>query len=199
MKYLSEIARSIPKLAPKRCTHDKIPWRGDFIANGDDGRAYQNWDDETKVVKVGFMNTQSHSGTTLSQLEDNFDYVLNNKPKAYVEIFDYGCINCRSCDVSYYVLMEKLVKLDNTEHSVPGFAIGVQDYVRRHKKNKSDPYPVGRISIPGKKNRTQLETFARNIWDAGIIHNDIFYGNLMKTEDGDYKLIDLDRLTITNI
>lgn len=196
MRYLSEIARSIPRLAPRRCTHDKIPWRGNYLAEGADGKAYENWDDENKVVKVGFIDTMAHSMTSLDQLEDNFDYVLTNKPKAYVEVYDYGCVDCRACNVSYFVLMQKLEPLDGLElYEIPNIVQQAQRLVNNYKTSNNSPFPRQRLSY---KNKAQQD-FAEAIWDSGIIHNDAHHGNIMKDDDGNYKLIDLDRLSFLNI
>lgn len=190
MKYLSEIAKSIPKLAPPKCRHDKIPWRGCYLAEGDDGKAYENWDDENKVVKVGFLD-RSKSGTSLSNLENNFDYVLNNKPEAYVEVYDYGCVDCRACNISYFVLMKKLYPLSNNEaNTIPALAIKAQKFSGKNTGTLEQNDFLKSLSDKKQK------TFVKNIWDSGIVHNDIFCGNLMKDENGDYKLIDLDRLTL---
>ena len=195
MRYLSEIARSIPKLAPRRCSHDKIPWRGNYLAEGADGKAYENWNDEGKVVKVGFIDTMLHSMNSLDKLEDNFDYVYVNKPKAYVEVYDYGCVDCRTCNVSYYVLMQKLEPLDGNEtYEIPNIVRQVQQLVNSYKKTKDCPYPRQRLHY---KNQAHQD-FAEAIWDSGIIHNDAHHGNIMKDSDGNYKLIDLDRLSFLN-
>lgn len=194
MRYLQEIARSIPKLAPPKCRHDKIPWRGEYLAEGVDGKAYQNWDDDFKVVKVGFLDHMHRSGCTLSVLEDNFDYVLNNKPEAYVTVHDYGCFDCKSCNVSYFVMMEKLKKLTNVEAgTIPNLAINAQNLYKKPKKKQvgltADQTDFIKNLGPKKKK------FVQNIWKSGLIHNDIHAGNIMKNDDGDYKLIDLDRLS----
>lgn len=191
MRYLQEIARSVPKLAPPKCRHDKIPWRGEYLAEGVDGKAYQNWEEEDKVVKVGFLDHAARSGSSLSKLEDNFDFVLVNQPEAYVKVYDYGCFDCKSCNISYFVMMEKLEKLSQKESSeIPFFAINAQALMSKRKKHSTDQVDfLKRASNPKKK------SFAENIWKSGLFHNDIHAGNIMKDINGNYKLIDLDRLT----
>lgn len=195
MKYLAEIGRSLKRNPVKTCRHDRVPWKGDFLAEGADGKAFQSLDDETKVVKIGFIGNMVRSLYSMNDLEDNFDYIHTHNPAAYVTVHNYSCINCRDCNIGYFVVMDKLVPIGGNVQNVVALANQVQA-LANNKKRKNEKFPTASIHASYLSGVKEIE-FAKAVWTSGIVHNDIHYGNVMKTTGGDYKLIDLDRLTFT--
>lgn len=183
------------KLFPKGLTE---------IGSGADGTVYETSSNEIIKVSVhvnwDYHNIYDSQKTILS----NLAHIEKNSPCHLVKIYDIGKINYITKfksihgDLDAYIYsysMERLIDLsederriwDSISHRDTGDPVKITKQTFENTKTLCDFY-----NIDFKK----PSFFLKCITQSNIIHLDVHPRNIMKDNENNYKLIDLDRISI---
>ncbi len=195
----------------KRLCPDKIPDNlGEYLGDGADGEVFSINGDSSRVIKLGIMYERPSQGLLkgYKQIQSVLDFLITNQPVAYARVYEHGYIGTYSRDVEflknkkqnfiiYFYSMEKLEKITEDEKKVFHSILSHED---RGKKKDFSPEKVLEM-LQGLSRGLDFDAekvtlFCENIRSAPVSHLDIHVRNIMKNSVGDYKLIDMDRITL---
>lgn len=175
------------------------------IGDGADGTVYETFNKE--IVKVSVYLNWDHQDIyeVQKKILGSLDYIYKNKPDHLVKIYDIGKINYitkfRSVhgDLDAFIYsyrMERLNHLSDDEKRVFE-SISHRDTDRPAVIDKKTFEMTETLCDFYDLDFKKTSLFLRSIATSHIIHLDIHPRNIMKDNDNSYKLIDLDRITIT--
>ena len=195
----------------KQLCPDKLPVVPDQrLGEGADGEVFTIVDDPTKVLKLGIL--YEYGKIKLSKAYGNIDraleYMIQTQPSAYVRVYRHGSMGVYSRDnvafrkgkqsfVIYYYIMEKLEKISEDERRVFHSILSHEDsgIEKNYSSTKIKEMLQGmRRSLDFDEEKVTL--FCDNIKSVPVYHLDIHVRNIMKDRDGNFKLIDLDRIEL---
>jgi thiamine kinase-like enzyme len=216
--YLVHIMRAL-SLSQELCSH-LIPVETDqFLGEGADGDVYQIKDDPNKVIKFSKL----YDAYSYKELENDFakilailSYLERYTSSIFAKVYSHGHMgtfdrnqvyylngkefNRKQKFVLYYYIMEKLQKISDDEYKVFHSIISHED--RGYPKD----YSIKKISnmIDGMHkgfdfDKQKVLSFCKGIQESVIEHHDIHERNIMKDIDGNFKLVDFDRASLTLI
>lgn len=187
-----------------------IPYNiGDQIdPGGSDGEIFSLIDYPNHVIKLCILDDLNEDPLQdhYKSITNSLNYILNNKPEAYVNIIKHDCLgiyfrnwfsNLSMKYVLYYYVMEKLNKISDDEKKIFHTILSHEDNLI--KKN----YSFSKIKKMLKSMSSGLDfdfekimLFCNNIAKAPVIHKDLHPRNIMVNDAGYFKLIDLDRSSL---
>jgi hypothetical protein len=200
----------IKKLCP-----EKLPYKlGECIGDGADGEIFLLADDPTKVIKLSVIYDDFNDATTTpsevywEQISLVLDYIEQIQPTICVRVYEYGFLGEYSREIPtwrgglqkfaiHYCVMERLNKLTDDEKRVFHSLISHED---RNAVKDLSPAKVENIlaglSTALDFDAARVRLFLDELRGSSLIHGDLHVRNIMKRDNGDYALIDLDRCTI---
>ena len=195
-------------LAQQLCP-DKIPVQpGVRLGEGADGEVFSIIGDENKALKLGIIYEQPNRKVDrqYEQIQEVLDTIQYEHPSAYVYLYEHGYLGTYSRQlrkhlqqqyIIYYYIMDKLYPITEDEGKVFHSIISHED--RNIKKNFS-PEKI-REMLQGMStgldfDAEKVKLFCSNIKEAPGSHLDIAVRNIMKNKANDFKLIDLDRISL---
>jgi hypothetical protein len=194
----------------------KLPVQPDVrLGEGADGEVFSIKDDPRRVLKLGVL--YGRPGKSAAQqyqlISDALDAIQYQHPPAYVHLYEHGYLGTFSRQVFvkprgrakqdyiiYYYLMDKLQPITEDEGKVFHSILSHED--RGIEKNFS-PEKIQEM-LQGMSRGLDFDAekvtiFCSNIGEARLTHLDIAVRNIMKNEAGEFKLIDLDRVSLGNV
>jgi hypothetical protein len=195
----------------KRLCPDKIPDNlGEYLGDGADGEVFSVNGDPSRVIKLGIMYERPHHGLLkgYQQIQKVLDFVIDTKPDAFARVYEHGYIGTYSRNVEflrskkqdfviYFYTMEKLEKISDDEKRVFHSILSHED--RGMKKNFSTEKIQEMLEGMAHGldfSAENVRLFCDNIRKTPAHHLDIHVRNIMKNESGEFKLIDLDRVSL---
>lgn len=177
-------------------------------SGGSDGEIFALADQPDKVIKLSVIFDrfdQTPKNIYQKNILPTFDYVMIKSPPAYVHVYEHGYLGEYNRKMLYwkdglqnfvihYCIMEKLLKLTEDEKKVFHSVISHED---RGIKKDLFPEKVSKI-LDGLSRGLDFDVemvklFFEQLQQIKIEHNDLHQRNVMKTNNGYFKLIDLDR------
>ena len=170
---------------------------------GADGQVFELLDDNKKVIKLSVLYQDFDYYIKYKTNKDIINYLINNNIPSFAKIFEsqflgeYSRVlfdNTEQKYTLYYYILEKLNKISEDEVKV------------FHSVLDSDPLPILKIEGILKKmdgyldfSKEKIMIFCENVRDAPIKHLDLHPRNIMKDNQGNFRLIDFDRCKFKEI
>lgn len=181
----------LKKMCPAHLT------KGASLGSGVDGEVFSIIDYPNRVIKLGLIYHGEYDNYDYNSLANVLEFIYLNKPPAYVHVYEYGRM-CETDDVTiYYCVMEKLLEISEDEGRIFHSILSHEDF---GKKKDLSPvkvqeliYGMSALDLDAKK----VTLFCNNIRTSPVIHWDMHTRNIMKDDAGNFKLIDLDRVTLS--
>lgn len=199
MKSLSLIKNICPNALPV------VP--SNFIGDGADGEVFEIEGDSNKVIKCAVIyEYHIPVNKEMERIKTVAQYLITTSPPAYVRVHAFESIaESTRKTVSgeqkyflYYYIMDKCFKISEDEKKIFHSILSNED--RNLKKN----YPLSKIETMLKGMSMGLDfdmkkvlSFCKEIQNSKIDNTDINPRNIMKNVNGDFKLIDFDRSSMT--
>lgn len=177
---------------------------GEEIGNGVDGQVFLQKGDEEFVIKLSAI-----IGTSTNVVLEEFDRrcaVIDNMRHFYYStpIANYFTIPFERCylwqgnyssssRLIYYARMERLLALSADEERVFHTLLSHED---ANKKKQYDLMTLNELSNWYSFDQERANTFCKAVFFGRYQHNDLHIRNIMKDADGNYKLIDFDRMEV---
>lgn len=192
---------------------EKLPVQPDVrLGEGADGEVLSIKDDSHRVLKLGII--YGRPGESVKRQYEQIEQVLNTvqheQPRAYVHLYDHGYMGTYSRQIHirprgraeqdfiiYYYLMDKLDSITEDEGKVFHSILSHED--RGIKKNFSAEKIQEMLQGMSRGldfDAEKITLFCSNIKEAKLSHLDIAVRNIMKDSVGEFKLVDVDRVTI---
>ena len=193
MKILEAVQANFPQ-AIKHIT----PYRK--IGKGVDGEVFLFKEKEDRVVKFGSLFLES-SSLDIEVLNYNISFFIKHNPQAFVRVYEYVYLGNVYIDdkkvALYYSVMEKLNAITDDEKRVFNTLVSHQD---SNKVKDLSPQVIDKLisylEIGMDFEAHKVRQFCRTIDGNNIKHLDLHERNIMKDDQGNFKLIDLDRIQI---
>jgi hypothetical protein len=169
-----------------------------LLGEGADGQTFSIKDDPLKVIKLSLLFGSEDKYQSLAQA---LQYLIDAQPLAYVPVHQFGYLGKTSSlnkeqHLCYY-MMDKLITLSSDEYKAFHSLISHEDANKT--KNYSDSQinsMLSGLSQGLEFDTTQVKYFLTSLQDSKIKHQDLHPRNIMKNKANQFKLVDLDRLTI---
>jgi len=188
---------------------DKLPKNiSSFIAGGAEGEVYSVKEYPDRVIKLSLLYDLDRKTDILyryNDLEKIFNFIMDEKPNHIVGLHKYNLVyfGKRNTDIGYqdymvyFYEMDKLENISDDEYKVFHTIISHEDF------NKEKNYSVKELKNILKKLHHGLDfseediiMFYLSLRKWPILHNDLHPRNIMKSLDGNFRLIDLDSCKI---
>lgn len=193
----------------QRLCPDKIPVvTTNKLGDGADGEVFEIENTPDKVIKLCII--YERFSTNLEQYYNKkivpiLDYLLASPVPTFARVYAHEYMGTYSRDfvssptgkqkfIIYYYVMEKLNKISEDEQKVFHSILSHED--RGIEKN----YPLSKIKkmLEGQGQALDFDEkkvmlFCENLRASPVRHLDIHARNVMKDQDGNFKLIDFDR------
>jgi len=182
---------------------------GEELGYGADGQCFNIVDNPNQVIKLSVLYDMSDDFIIKSQIiNQTLNYIKNNNTYPYVRVYEYihlgsysRCIpswkDGKQNFILYYYIMEKLNKISDDEKKVFHTLLSHED------RGIIKDYSLVKITemLKGMQrgldfDLSRVKLFCQAIKLSPLIHNDLHIRNIMKTQLGEFKLIDLDRLKL---
>jgi len=197
---------------------EKIPEEtGDFLGDGADGDVYFIKNDLNKVIKYCKLYEDDDSfEDNLNSILSVLSYLEQNPINTFAKVFSHGVLGTfdraqiyyinnkeyerRQKFTLYYYTMERLNKISEDEKRVFHSIICHDDrgYNKNLSFNKINEMLDG-MSKALDFDKDKIMFFVENIQNLPIKHNDIHKRNIMKDNNGNFKLVDFDRASLNLI
>lgn len=174
---------------------------GKRLGDGADGEVFELISDSKKVIKFSIiydLGYESNLVTKYNEIKKKLSFVKENGTRCQhlCSIYNFGLLLHKSrktsCGAQEFLIhfyeMEKLIKCSDEEEKV--------FYTIISNAYRSIEDFLDSLSKWIDFDRQKVLTFVNANSNSVILHNDIHLSNIMKNENGDFKLIDLDRITI---
>lgn len=190
---------------------DKLPVEPDTrLGEGADGEVFSIKGDPHRVLKLSILIGRPHHNVVseYKRVKEALDLVIRDQPPAYVRVYSHECLQHRQFkrrtpdplfkeQILYYYLMDKLYPITEDEGRVFHSILSHED--RRKKKD----FSLDKIQemLQGMSRGLDFDAekvilFCSNIKEAPCSHLDIAVRNIMKDETNQFKLVDLDRISL---
>lgn len=172
-----------------------LPQVGSLLGYGIDGQVYSFQNE--KIIKISRICSELN--LSFFSLEKILSYLKNNRTHVFASVYDYGYLGKINNDEFYYYISEKLKPLSEDEKKVFHTLISHED--RNIVKNYSDA-KIKKILFGLMRgldvNPKKVIFFCTSLRRSRIKHLDLHSRNIMKNNNGDFKLIDFTRIKMEN-
>lgn len=202
MLTLSLCKAACPELIP--------PGIGKCLGDGSDGQVFELVNDPTKVIKFSalFCYFDEDLESKYLNIVKTLYYLMSYDDPAYAKVYDIQDLGKQSREffsdrvslgeiqeyILYYYTMEKCMKLSDDEKKVFHSILCHED--KKIVKNFT-PLQLKNILAGLSKgldfDEKKVTLFCENVRRSPLRHLDIHVRNIMKTKEGDFKLIDFDK------
>jgi len=173
------------------------------IGNGNNGETYLL--NDNTVLKVSVLMDWAKKGIDIREEYANIWWILRqlkqDNPSHIVRLFDLGVLSCgqenRQPYTIYYYRMRRLFPLSEDESKVFQTVISHEDrhLIKHYEPNELDVVLKG-LEKGLEFQSNKVKWFYQQIQSSKFKHLDLHQRNIMKTQDGDYRLVDLDHMVI---
>jgi len=192
--YSPQILKNIPIIGPL------------LDHGGSNGEIFSINNDTDKVIKlsaiVGTYDQEKKLDIDYEHIETVLDFIIINKPIAYMSVFDYKYLisifdeKKQSGYIIYYYTMKKLNKTSSDERKVFHSVLSHEDNnIKKRFPLRKLKNVLGGLATALDFDMAKVLLFCKQINECLLIHNDIHPRNIMKDNDGNFKLIDIDSCT----
>lgn len=190
---------------------DRLPVQPDqLLGKGVDGEVFSIIDEPTKVIKfIAMVDLPNRKRIdSYNQLLSVCRLICRMKShdtpvQSYVQVYDYGYLGMNpSLEGPRYLLffytMEKLREISEDEKRIFHSILSHEDFGKKKDLSsaKVEELISGMSALDFDPKKVRL--FCDNIKAAPLSHLDMHTRNIMKDDMGNFKLIDLDRVTLEN-
>ena len=184
---------------------DQLPVQpGERLGEGNNGEVLSIVGDPTKVIKLSMFLSTEDDQRRYVRIKKGLDYVVANCPPAYVKVYEHGHLG--SCPIGtppclhyifYYYIMEKLHKISEDERRLFHSILSHEDRgLKKRFSLEKIRKMLGGMAKGLDFDAEKVMLFCENIRAAPVIHEDTHGRNIMKNDDGDFRLIDLDSISL---
>lgn len=197
------------KLCNELCLLNLIPNLGDKLGDGADGEVFKLIDDTNKVIKLCVLYESGYRNIKIEyeNISDSINHIINSNYRTYAKVFSTKYlgqfIRSSAYDsgqqnyILHYYIMEKLYKISEDEKRVFHSIISHEDrgIIKNYPQNLIKEMLIGmKRGLDFDMGRVMF--FCDNFRKTFIIHNDVHVRNIMKDAEGNFKLIDFDRISL---
>lgn len=188
-----------------------VPWTPLVkLGDGADGEVYSVAEDNTKVIKFGvYYEYRVPIFEQALRFKMVFDLLQKYHPQVCARVYEYKFLKSSIRDIVvngktegqpyilYYYVMEKLNKLSEDEKKVFHTIVSHEDQniVKNFEPAKLKKILAG-LSRGLDFDAERVTFFHDNLRKTPFQHQDIHVRNIMKDDNGNYKLIDFDRVSL---
>lgn len=198
------------KLCESACPNLIPPNIGRSLGDGSDGQVFQLSNDSSRVIKISalFCYFDEDIDSHLNKIEQALIHLIVNPDDSYARVYDYKNLGKYSREIFsdrislgeeqeyylYHYVMERCFKLSEDEKKVFHSILCHED--RGIEKNYTTPQLKNILTGLSKgldfdENKVML--FCDNLKRSRLRHLDLHVRNIMKSNSGDFKLVDFDR------
>lgn len=198
-------------LCKKSCP-EKINFNLDTrLGDGADGEVFSLKDETSQVIKLGVLFEYPNEDIHIKykHIESILEWIKDNNPPLYASVYKYNYLGTYSRSnisneieqkyILYYYTMQRLYKISEDEKKVFHSIVCHED--RNIKKNFSI-FKIKKMlqgmSTALDFNFKKIIMFCESLQLSSLVHNDLHVRNIMKDQDGNFKLIDFERCTLNN-
>lgn len=194
--------------ALKLCKENGIslPPLGKEIGYGADGQVFDTIDN--KVIKIAVCFDQSRQFVDIQNI---LQYIMKNSPPAYASVHQseylgeytrpyYHCGVKTTIVQQYYLhyyIMDKLSKISEDERKIFHSIVSHEDrnIVKNFHLDKVKKMLTS-MSYSLDFDYNKVIFFYQNLYNCPLRHMDLHVRNIMKDKDGNFKMIDFDRMKL---
>jgi len=201
-------------LSAQLCTNQIVNIAGDFLGDGADGDVYLVKNDTSKVIKFCKLYEDNDLfEANFKSIIDVLSFLEKKSINTFAKVFSHGVLGTfdrkqiyyldnkalehQQKFTLYYYIMERLNKISEDEKRIFHSIICHEDSGTPKDLSLSTIDKMldgmGRALDFDKK---KVMFFCRNIRNLPVHHNDIHKRNIMKDNDGNFKLVDFDRSSL---
>jgi len=196
-------------LCEKDCP-ERIPYYnslGQEIGNGSDGQVFEIAN-SNRVIKycILYQDFSEDLHYRYSKIKKAICYIKDNKPSTCARVYDFSFLvfgsrklfnGLKQDYIIYYYTMEKLSKISDDEKKVFHTILSHEDrgIVKNFSEEKLRETLFG-LSRGLDFDEGRVILFYNNLKNSSIQHLDIHVRNIMKDLEGNFRLIDFDRVKI---
>jgi len=182
---------------------------GEEIGFGADGQVFLLKDSPDKVIKLCVLYDWNEGSIdeTYSNITKTLDFLKEHKPSVCSRVYEYGFLfqgnrysyNGDNKYIVYYYIMEKLLKISEDERKAFHSLMSHEDLGIK----KDYSIATARKMLVGMQRGLDFDlekvlSFYTAVNSLSFKHEDIHVRNIMKSADGNFKLIDFDRSSLTS-
>lgn len=183
---------------------DNLPVQpGERLGEGNNGEVLSIVGDSTKVLKLSMLLSKTGDQEQYSQIKNGLDYVVAMCPPAYVRVYSHAYLGAQLLVppqlqyIFYYYIMEKLHEISKDERKLFHSILSHEDRGLRKRFSLEKIRKMRQGMSKGLDfDAEKVMLFCENIRNAPIIHEDTHARNIMKNDNGDFRLIDLDSISL---
>jgi serine/threonine protein kinase len=180
----------------------------DELGYGADGQVFSVKNNDDMVLKISILYEHSMIDSIdekFNLIKDNILYIQSNAPKHFAKVcdFEYQLTNERDTVngpqkyIVYSYWIEKLNKISDDEKKVFHTIMSHEDLNKQKKLSKKQLVST----LKGLARALDFDVekvilFHEQYHSSNVIHNDVHPRNIMKDNLGNFKLIDIDNITI---
>jgi serine/threonine protein kinase len=198
----------------KACPKEYFSFIGEKIGDGSDGEVFELVNDSDKVIKISilydiFCGESKILEPKYLKLFNIFERLRLQKPTIYAQLYSHNLIGCFSRPyfidnksiqqdyILYSYTMEKCFKLTEDEKKIFHTIISHEDrgIVKKFSIKELDEILFG-LSRGLDFDSKKIRLFYELLMASSIKHLDLHPRNIMKDKNGNFKLIDFDRLQL---
>jgi serine/threonine protein kinase len=162
-----------------------------FLAQGSEGVIYTTPTQKDVVIKI---MDKDFTRNSFSKIRKICFYLQESSFKEIVTIFDYGTFQ-KNKQKYFWILMEKLKPLSKNERKEFKILKDIYHNYFLSKNSKSEEEWIEIIGVWKKKLKNKkTKNFLDKIIKLPVYHVDLFEDNILKDQQGNYKIIDINDL-----
>lgn len=184
---------------------DQLPVRpGERLGEGNNGEVLSIEGDSSKVLKLSMLLTKEGDQSKYRPIKNGLDYMVAMCPPAYVRVYEHGYLG--ECPIGpspclryifYYYIMEKLHKTSEDERKLFHSILSHEDRgLKKRFSLEKIRKMLGGMAKGLDFDAEKVMLFCENIRAAPVIHEDTHGRNIMKNDNGNFRLIDLDSISL---
>jgi hypothetical protein len=193
-------------LCQKVCPNLIPPNVGESLGDGSDGQVFELTSDINKVIKISLLSCLIGDNLDLeySRIEKSLHYLKENNDSLYAHLYTYECLGKYSRIIFndrislgeeqeyilYSYVMEKCFELSQHEKNI---FLSLMDAGDENFIKNCTPAQIKNILTGLDGDVEKVILFFDNLKKSPLRHLDIHVRNIMKSESGDFKLIDFDQ------
>ena len=177
---------------------------GEEIGSGVDGQIFEKKDNPSRVIKISCTdNTWEHSN--YHRLAEILLYLDFKSYWHFAKMYDHGPLHTfdestgslRKVFTIHYIEMEKLLPLSEDEVKIFHTLLSHEDANKKKEFNTDQILSmVNKLSEYLVLDKVKVCGFCFAIMDCYLKHKDLHPRNIMKNAEGNFRLIDFDRLEL---
>lgn len=179
---------------------NQIPKIGKFLGSGQDGEVFELND---KVIKFCLLKNNYRAEYSLSEayeiISNVLSYLIATPTLCFAKVFSHftlGSLPLDQDNVLYFYTMEKLNKISEDESKVFHTLLSHEDSNKEKKFTQAKLKILRGLSRGLDFDENSVKFFCENYRSDRLFHNDVHPRNIMKDHNGNFVLIDFDRVLL---